>query len=76
MSEKDATDMKERLVRIETLLTGIDEKIKLKQENTDEKFKVANHRISDLEGDVKWLWRTTIGAVIVAAIGFFFNLKK
>lgn len=76
MSEENVLDVKERLARIEVLLTGIDEKIKLKQETTDEKIKVANHRIQDLEDTNKWLSRTSIGALITGFVGLLFAISK
>ena len=38
-----------------------------------EKLAVANHRISDLEDNNKWLWRTTFGAIITSAIAILFK---
>ena len=75
-------DIKERLVRIETMLEQqlktdtlerqvIEEKIKL----LEEQLKVANHRISDIETHQNWLRNTIIGAIIAGAIGFFFKFK-
>ena len=62
-------EIKERLVRIEILLEK-------NTENWDEKIKVANHRISDLEDTIKWISRTAIGGVITGLIGIMFALIK
>lgn len=61
-------DIKERLVRIETLLEQ-----KLKTEDAErkvleEKLKVANNRISDLENNQRWIVITLIGSIIAAVI--------
>ncbi|AQS04799.1 MULTISPECIES: hemolysin XhlA family protein [Clostridium] len=62
-------EIKERLVRIEILLEK-------NAENWDEKIKVANHRIEDLEKTIDWLSKTAIGALITGAIGVLFSLSK
>lgn len=62
-------EIKERLVRIEILLEK-------NTENWDEKIKVANYRIADLEDTIKWISRTAIGGVITGLIGIMFALIK
>ncbi|WP_143316860.1 hemolysin XhlA family protein [Clostridium sp. HBUAS56017] len=69
-------DIKERLVRIETLLENSQSSTELKVENLDEKIKVVNHRIQDLENTISWLTKTAIGALIAGAIGILFGLSK
>ncbi|MDU3583250.1 hemolysin XhlA family protein [Clostridium butyricum] len=70
MNEQETIqEIKERLVRIEILLEK-------NTENWDEKIKVANHRISDLEDTIKWISRTAIGGVITGLIGIMFALIK
>ncbi|MBS5984594.1 MULTISPECIES: hemolysin XhlA family protein [Clostridium] len=70
MNEQETIqEIKERLVRIEILLEK-------NTENWDEKIKVANHRISDLEDTIKWISRTAIGGVITGLIGILFALIK
>lgn len=75
-------DIKERLVRIETMLEQqlkrealekqvLEEKLKL----LEEQVKVANKRIKDLEENQKWTWRTIVGAIITGAIGILYKLK-
>lgn len=70
MNEQETIqEIKERLVRIEILLEK-------NTENWDEKIKVANHRILDLEDTIKWISRTAIGGVITGLIGILFALIK
>ena len=70
MNEQDTIqEIKERLVRIEILLEK-------NAENWDEKIKVANHRIADLENTISWLSKTAIGALITGAIGVLFAVIK
>ncbi|WP_455808642.1 hemolysin XhlA family protein [Clostridium butyricum] len=42
----------------------------------DEKIRVANHRIADLEDTIRWLWRTVIGTLATGAIGLLFAFIK
>ncbi|OSA97131.1 UNVERIFIED_ORG: hemolysin XhlA [Clostridium botulinum] len=70
MNETDTVlEIKERLVRIETLLEK-------NSENWDEKIKVANHRIQDLEDTIKWISRTAIGGLLTGILGVLFSLTK
>ena len=70
MNERETIqEIKERLVRIEILLEK-------NTENWDEKIKVANYRIADLEDTIKWISRTAIGGVITGLIGILFALIK
>ena len=70
MNEQDTIqEIKERLVRIETLLEK-------NAENWEEKIKVANHRIADLEDTIRWIARTAIGGVLTGLIGIVFALIK
>ena len=52
-NEQDIQDIKERLVRIETLLETNNGKVELELKALEEKIKVANHRIDDLEREAK-----------------------
>jgi len=77
MDEKETIqDIRERLVKIEMLLENIPKSINLQLENIDEKIKVANHRIDNLEKNNTWLWRTIVGAVFSGAIALLFELAK
>ena len=74
MDERDTIqEIRERLVKIEMLLENIPESVTLKLENQEEKIKVANNRIKDLEENSKWLWRAVVGAVIAGAIALLFK---
>lgn len=58
----------ERVVRVET---KIDNYNALK-DKTDEAFTTSKQNskdISDIKDNVKWLWRTGLGAVIIVVIG-------
>lgn len=72
-NEQDIQDIKERLVRIETLLETNNGKVGLELKALEEKIKVANHRIEDLESTITWLWRAIIGAVVGGAIALLFK---
>lgn len=50
-------DVRDRLTRIEVLLQG-------NMNNIDEKLKVANNRIKDLEANQKWFVCAIIGGFI------------
>ena len=70
MNEKETIqEIRERLVRIETLLEK-------NAENWEEKIKVANHRIADLEDTIRWIARTARGGVLTGLIGIVFALIK
>lgn len=51
----------ERLARLET---------KLDMFMNDKSYQ---HRISELEDNQKWLWRTLLGGIIAGVIAFLFN---
>ena len=72
-NEQDIQDIKERFVRIETLLETNNGKVELELKALEEKIKVANHRIEDLESTITWLWRAIIGAVVGGAIALLFK---
>lgn len=77
MDNKDVTqDILQRLTKIETLLEKMNETEDLKNAALDDKIRVANHRISDLEDTIRWLWRTVIGALATGAIGILFSFMK
>lgn len=74
MDERDTIqEIRERLVKIEMLLENIPKSVTLQLENLEEKIKVANNRIKDLEENNKWLWRAVVGAVIAGAIALLFE---
>ena len=74
MDDKDTIqEIRERLVKIEMLQENIPQSINLQLENLEDKLKVANHRIEDLEKNNTWLWRTIVGAVVAGAIALLFK---
>ncbi len=76
MSESDAIqDVRESLIEIKGLLKNMNDTNELKLKNFEEKLKVANNRISDLEDANRWLWRAVAGALISAVIAFLINFK-
>ncbi|MGL4655191.1 MAG: hemolysin XhlA family protein [Sarcina sp.] len=70
MGENALQEIRERMIRIEVLLENIANSNELKLENIEEKLKVANKRISDLENSNTWLWRAIAGALISSVIAF------
>ncbi|SCI16884.1 MULTISPECIES: hemolysin XhlA family protein [unclassified Romboutsia] len=68
MAEDTSQEVRERLIRIEVLLENINKNHELKNEIIEEKIKVANNRISDLENSNTWLWRAIAGALISSVI--------
>jgi len=76
MSESDAIqEVRESLIEIKGLLKNMNDTDELKLKNFEEKIKVANNRISDLEDANRWLWKAVVGALISAAIAFLVNFK-
>lgn len=77
MNEADSIqEIKERLVKIETLLEQMTKTDGLEREVIEEKIKVANKRIADLEDTIRWLWRTVMGSFITGAIAILFSLLR
>lgn len=68
-------EIRERLVKIETMLENITNTNNLKLETVEEKIKVANNRIKNLEENLKWLWRAIAGALISSVVAFFIKLR-
>lgn len=70
MSADDVqTEILQRLTRVETKL---DMQLNAKDIATEalDKAKNAQHRIKNIEDNQRWIWRTVIGAIILAVIGF------
>jgi hypothetical protein len=60
MDERETIqDVRERLVRIETLI--------------ETKLLDADNRIKKLEETITWLWRTVIGSFIAGVIAIYFK---
>ncbi|GAA0107391.1 hemolysin XhlA family protein [Clostridium tertium] len=68
-------EIRENVVEIKTTLTSIVQNTDLKFQVQEEKIKVANNRIKDLEDNNKWLWRAFAGSLISAVIAFFIKFK-
>ena len=68
MVDDTLQEVRERLIKIEILLENISKNNELKNEILEEKIKVANSRISDLENSNTWLWREIAGSLISAVI--------
>ncbi|WP_111937991.1 hemolysin XhlA family protein [Clostridium paraputrificum] len=74
MDERETIqDIRERLVRIEILLEESSKANLLQINGLDEKIKVCNHRINDLENQNTWLWRAIVGGLITGAIALLFK---
>lgn len=77
MDERETIqDIRERLVKIELLLENIPKSINLQLENIEDKLKVVNHRIDDLEKANTWLWRTIATSLIGGVIALLFEISK
>lgn len=66
-------DIRERLVRIEILLEENSKANLISMDALEDKIKVANHRIEDLEKQNTWLWRTIVGGLITGAVALLFK---
>lgn len=83
MNENDSIqEIREKLVKIETLLEQMTKTDALERQLSEEKLKlleeqirVANKRIKDLEENQKWTWKTIVGALVVGAIGILYKFK-
>ncbi len=60
--------IREDIVYIKTMLVNISQQTDLKLTNLEDKIKVANHRIDDLEKQNTWLWRSVIGVVVTSVL--------
>lgn len=72
--EKWLDDLKEDIIIIKETLKSMVVTNELKLVAFEEKLKVANNRIKDLEDNNRWLWRAVVGAVIAAIMALI--LKK
>lgn len=71
--EKWLDDLKEDIIIIKETLKNMVETNDLKLVTFEEKIKVANNRIKDLEENNKWLWRSIVGAVIAGIVTLLFK---
>lgn len=63
-------EIRENVVEIKATLKSIVENTDLKFQIQEEKIKVANNRIRDLEENNKWLWRAIAGTLITSVVVF------
>lgn len=70
MADETMQEVRERLIKIEVLLETMTKNNDLKLETIEEKIKVANNRITDLENSNTWVWRAIAGALISTVIAF------
>lgn len=76
MSESDAIqEVRETCIEIKGLLKNMSDTTELKLKNFEEKIKVANNRIADLEDTNKWLWRAFAASLISAVMALLINIK-
>lgn len=71
--DKWIQDLKEDIIIIKETLKSMVATNDLKLITLEEKLKVANNRIKDLEENNKWLWRAVVGAIIGGAIALLFK---
>lgn len=73
MGEKDTQDIKIKMATMEgdikeikSLIQNLDktlnQKMDLMNENTEEKIKVVNHRVADMESNQKWIITGLLGS--------------
>lgn len=66
--EKWLDNLKEDIIIIKETLKRMVSTNELKLVALDEKLKVANNRIKDLEENNKWLWRAVVSAIVSGVI--------
>ena len=66
-------EIKEDLGSIKATLDNIMPMVDVKLGAIEDKLKVVNHRILDLEEQNKWLWRAVVGAVIGCLVTMYFK---
>jgi hypothetical protein len=72
-SENQIQEILERLVRMETKLDNYN----ALKDKADEAFTVSKQGekdIKEIKDNIKWCWRTIVGAIIVGAIGIYMKL--
>lgn len=66
--EKWLDNLKEDIIIIKETLKSMVSTNELKLVALEEKLKVANNRIKDLEENNKWLWRAVASAIVSVVI--------
>lgn len=76
MSDSDAMqEVRETVIEIKGILKNMSDTTELKLKNFEEKIKVANNRIADLEETNKWLWRAFAGTIVSSVMALLINIK-
>lgn len=76
MSDSDAMqEVRETVIEIKGILKNMSDTTELKLKNFEEKIKVANNRIADLEDTNKWLWRAIAGTIVSSVMALLINIK-
>ncbi len=75
MDNEFQKEILERLIRIETKIDDY-ESTKTKVEEARSKAYSNERRINDIEDKLKWISRTTVGAVITGAIAIVYAFLK
>lgn len=79
--KRDLSEIRERMVRVETKLDDIKEDFKSAAEARDiardahKDAKNAHIRLNAIDDNQRWLWRTVFGAVLMGAIGLLFQIQ-
>ncbi|QJD81731.1 hemolysin XhlA family protein [Cohnella herbarum] len=74
-------DIRERIVRVETKIDAMTdvkttaEEAKDKAQEANLSVKSAHHRIDEIADNLRWLWRTVVGAILVGAITAFIKFN-
>lgn len=76
MADVDAIqEIRENIIEIKLNIENFISNNDLKMQLLEEKIKVGNKRIENLENTNKWLWRTIAGSLIGAAIAFYIKFN-
>lgn len=75
MDKEFEKEILERLIRIETKIDDY-ESTKTKVEEARSKAYSNERRINDIEDKLKWISRTTVGAIITGAIAIVYAILK
>lgn len=73
-AENKIEEILERLVRMETKLDDFSN-LREKAENAYSTSNQNKQDIGEIRDNIKWLWRTGLGAIIVAVVGLVIKFK-
>ncbi|WP_284037473.1 hemolysin XhlA family protein [Neobacillus sp. 114] len=73
--EEKLDDIKDRLIVIETKMAMING---VEKDSTEalQSTRSAHKRLDEMQGNITWLWRTVIAAVLVGAVNLLFHYAK